>query len=250
MGDASKAVNPPELEASAVVSAVIEEKGSRAVVGYDNSSSSLFVAFRGTENLENWWENIHFEKESPYPAPYDSVEVETGFVNWYGGLLDGVKDALAAAKASFAPDVDAAPLVIAGHSAGGACAALMAFDVLRGGVFDGVKLAGAYTYGCPRVGDAAFVKAYVDLAEAAGAELWRVTHRDDIVPHVPEELMGYMHEPHEAWQKGETDPALTYCADSVDAEDDACSNSCAPLSCTSTADHLSYLGLVQGVNGC
>ena len=107
-----------------------------------------------------------------------------------------------------------------------------------------------YTYGCPRVGDAAFVKAFSDLATSTDADVYRVTHRDDVVPHLPEEALGYLHMPHEMWQADATDPALTDCADSATSEDDACSNSCSPFSCVSKADHLSYLGLVQGINGC
>ena len=73
---------------------------------------------------------------------------------------------------------------------------------------------------------------------------------DDVVPHLPQEDLGYLHTPHEAYQKDEVKPDLTYCADSATKEDDACSNSCYPLGCTSVVDHLSYLGLVQGIGGC
>ena len=55
-----------------------------------------------------------------------------------------------------------------------------------------------------------------------------MTHRDDLVPHLPEEDLGYLHTPHEAYQKDEVKPDLTYCADSATKEDDACSNSCRP----------------------
>ena len=49
-----------------------------------------------------------------------------------------------------------------------------------------------------------------------------MTHRDDVVPHLPQEALGYLHTPHEAYQKDEVKPDLTYCADSATKEDDAC----------------------------
>mmetsp|Transcript_4924 Transcript_4924/g.14501 ORF Transcript_4924/g.14501 Transcript_4924/m.14501 type:complete len:335 (+) Transcript_4924:166-1170(+) len=248
MADADAPLSPAELSATVEVTAVHEHEGARAVIGWDNATKSAWVSFRGTENLENWWDNIQFEKTTPYPAPYDAVAVETGFTKWYGYVLDGVKAALMTTVAEHGGS--SVPLKIYGHSAGGACATLMAFDALRGGVFAGVSLTGVYTYGCPRVGDATFVSTFVELADAAGVEHWRVTHHHDIVPHVPQEDLGYLHLPREAWQEDVTDPTLTTCQDSATAEDDACSNSCAPFSCTSTSDHLSYLGLVQGINGC
>ena len=58
-------VSPPELAATVEVTAVHERFESRAVVGWDNLTESAWVSFRGTENLENWWENIQFEKTAP-----------------------------------------------------------------------------------------------------------------------------------------------------------------------------------------
>jgi hypothetical protein len=45
-----------------------------------------------------------------------------------------------------------------------------------------------YNYGCPRVGNAAFARAY----DTAVPDSWRVTNRLDMVPRVPR-LMGYCH---------------------------------------------------------
>ena len=186
-------------------------------------------------------------KIRPY-ADYKDVAVERGFWRWYNFLKDDVAKALVKAKAKFDPTTTSTPIRFYGHSAGGAVAVLAAFDQLRGNVYNGTQLKGSYTFGCPRVGSASFAKAFTSLL--GDAENWRVTHRDDLVPHLPEEALGYLHTPHEAYQKDEVKPDLTYCADSASHEDDACSNSCYPLGCTSVVDHLSYLGLVQGIGGC
>ena len=74
-------------------------------------------------------------------------------------------------------------LFIAGHSRGGAFAVLAAAAFVKelsqsGG---GPELAGVYTFGQPRVGNAAFVREQ----ERAGVRLVRVVNRDDPVPNIP-----------------------------------------------------------------
>jgi triacylglycerol lipase len=72
-------------------------------------------------------------------------------------------------------------LWLAGHSLGGALATLAAAHVGPDGVH------GLYTYGCPRVGDAAF-------AAALPADChYRFVSGDDWVTTVPPELLGYVH---------------------------------------------------------
>ena len=66
------------------------------------------------------------------------------------------------------------------------------------------------------------------------------------MPHLP----GRPGLPPYAARGRQKDGRPAYCADSATKEDDACSNSCYPLGCTSVVDHLSYLGLVQGIGGC
>jgi len=73
---------------------------------------------------------------------------------------------------------------------------------------------------------------------------YRVTHYYDIVPHVPEEFMGYSHISNEIWYN-EENSEYTICNDKMD-EDDNCSNSCSPTKCTSTSDHLYYLNVTMG----
>ena len=240
---------PAELRKTIIVTKVVDNHATRAVVGWDASDRSLFVSFRGTENDRNWWQDAKFVKIKPYPD-YKDVAVERGFWRWYNFLKADVVKALVKAKAKFDPTTSYAPIRFYGHSAGGAVAVLAAFDQLRGSVYNGTRLIGSYTFGCPRVGSSAFAKAFSSLIDDSKAENWRVTHRDDLVPHLPEEALGYLHTPHEAYQKDEVKPDLIYCADSAEKEDDSCSNSCYPLGCTSVVDHLSYLGLVQGIGGC
>jgi pimeloyl-ACP methyl ester carboxylesterase len=72
-------------------------------------------------------------------------------------------------------------LWLAGHSLGGALATLAAAHVGPGTV------SGLYTYGCPRVGNAAFV------ATLPQHDHWRIVHRDDSITTVPPAWLGYVH---------------------------------------------------------
>lgn len=72
-------------------------------------------------------------------------------------------------------------LWLTGHSLGGALATLAAGHVQPQPVH------GLYTYGCPRVGNQAFVAALPQQSH------YRFVHRDDWVTTVPPELLGYVH---------------------------------------------------------
>jgi triacylglycerol lipase len=72
-------------------------------------------------------------------------------------------------------------LWLTGHSLGGALATLAAAHVGPAAV------QGLYTYGAPRVGDAAFAAALCDQP------CFRVVHRNDWISAVPPELLGYRH---------------------------------------------------------
>jgi len=226
------------------VDSVVEADGGRALVGYDSGQSALFVAYRGSSDIQNWIDNIDAFFTAPYNELSD-VKVEAGFWDEYTSLSGGVKEALAsAATAHGTHDV-----VVTGHSSGGSCATLLAFDIARGATdLTGFSVKSVITFGSPRVGNSEFVSAHAGY----GLNSVRVTHYHDIVPHVPEEFMGYRHVVSEVWYAEDYDAAGSYtiCNDSVDGEDDSCSNSCSPFSCTSTSDHLLYLGQALGADGC
>ncbi|KAH8061247.1 phospholipase [Aureococcus anophagefferens] len=245
VGNASAPLLPSKLAAgSDRILAVVEARGARVVVGAAGDGGSLWVSFRGTENYENWIDNVKFVRVHPYDDDPD-VGVEDGFLRWYEGLKGGVAAALAAA----APGAAArAPVHLVGHSAGGAVATLAAYDFLRGGVFpDALALASHATFGSPRVGNAEFVADF--SARLGDVPSFRVTHADDVIPHLPQTELGFLHVPGELWQANDT-AALVNCDDDDTKEDPTCSNSCAPLRCTSKADHLRYLGEPLGIAGC
>ena len=79
--------------------------------------------------------------------------------------------------------------------------------------------------------------------------MYRITHYYDIVPHTPEELMGFLHLPNEVWYN-ENNTNYKICNDSDEMEDNTCSDSCAPIHCTSTSDHLFYVNIHMGSSYC
>ncbi|CAL8471597.1 g11139 [Coccomyxa elongata] len=78
---------------------------------------------------------------------------------------------------------------VTGHSLGGALATLCSFELAnRRYRHGGEPEITMYNYGSPRVGNAAFARAY----DRSVPDSWRVTNRLDVIPRVPR-LMGYCH---------------------------------------------------------
>lgn len=211
---------------------VINTDDNQAFVGYDSASDSVIVSFRGSSNIENWISNIDAVKTS-----FHGVDVHKGFYEIWEAIKSDVEKAIDGIRSTYS---SSAQVATTGHSLGAALAVLAAFDFESSDLYDVV---GVWTMGCPRVGDSDFVTAY----DKAVATNWRLTHYHDIVPHVPEELLGFHHTSTEVWYN-EANSDYSVCDGS--GEDGDCSNSCSPFSCTSTSDHLDYLGVSMGSGGC
>jgi predicted lipase len=90
-----------------------------------------------------------------------------------------------------------ASILITGHSLGAALATMAAIDIKNK-----IKIAASkitfYTFGSPRVGNQAMAN-YIFHLYPNGA-YQRVTHYNDIVPHVPpREVFGNIHSGNEVW---------------------------------------------------
>lgn len=207
---------------------MIERHGERCLIGYNTEMDSLFVSFRGSVDLLNWLDNVQIQKIKPYDDT--NIEVEKGFYKAYQYLKPDVMHSLNIMKTTYPTK----KLLLTGHSLGAALATLMAFDVLYD--YD-IYL---YTFGSPRVGNQHFVKSFPTTSHT-----YRITHYYDIVPHTPPESFGYQHIPHEIWYT-EDNNMYKICYDNYSKEDIECSDSCAPVHCTSTSDHLNYLHIPMG----
>ena len=209
---------------------VVENKGVRALQGYQKEINSIFTAFRGSSNINNWINNIEIRKISPYND--SKIAVARGFYNEY----QYVKQALLENIYSLSKKYNTNKLLITGHSSGAACATIMVYDINVNN--KDLDMAYFFNFGSPRVGNKNFANSFNNITA------YRITHYYDMVPHIPEEFLGFQHIQREIWyNKDNTNYEI--CKD-TEQEDNSCSNSCAPLHCTSTSDHLNYLNVSMG----
>lgn len=198
-------------------------------VGFDVGTSSVVVAFAGTDplSIQNWIDDLDFFK-TPYPGcEDDGCKVHEGFLATWQSVQTQVRSAVDSMIAAH----PSAALRVTGHSLGGAVAQLCALDLA---VTQGARPTSLTTFGQPRTGNEEFT-AYFE-STLSGLPVWRLTHRKDPVPHLPLEAMGFHHEPTEVFYN-ELNTAYTVCDGS--GEDPACSDQF--YEDVDLYDHLSYL---------
>lgn len=144
-------------------------------------------SFRGTEpdaledikaDLKAWDVDLSAQEGGHWNEQWG--QVHAGFYEAFASLLPQFDQQLEALEGS-----DDA-IWVTGHSLGGALATLMTAYILeqkeRG---RDLELAGAYTFGSPRVGNYAFQSRFTTLAEKYGVRVGRVRNHKDIVTAVP-----------------------------------------------------------------
>lgn len=211
----------------------IIDDDTRIIMAYDEWSQSHFISVRGSSDINNWISNL--DAVFTYPYPDNTIGVHSGLYSEYNkykeqmymfvyGLEYGVK------------------LLLTGHSSGSILVSLLAYDLVNSGLISHSNI-DLYTYGSPRMGNKQFMESFISKNISHS----RITYKHDIVPHLPEEMLGYIHLPHEIWYNKDNEYKI--CHDD-NAEDDSCSNSCSPFKCSSVDDHLNYLGTPIGSGAC
>ncbi|KAL1521472.1 hypothetical protein AB1Y20_021134 [Prymnesium parvum] len=200
--------------------------GMQAFVGM--AAEGIIVAFRGSDNLENWIENLQFSKRSVYPK-CAGCEVHSGFYETWLSVSDGVISEVMRLHALHPKS----KIFLTGHSLGAAVAALCAAELGASSHSLGLPIAAVYNYGQPRVGNAAFASFY----ETGTHVSWRVTHWRDPVPHLPLEFMGFHHLTTEVFYNQDSS-SFQVCDSS--GEDPTCSNRFGIIA-NDISDHLHYL---------
>ncbi|KAJ1976538.1 hypothetical protein H4R34_003948 [Dimargaris verticillata] len=127
-------------------------------------------------------------------------------------------------------------IVLTGHSLGGAQSVLMASFIAQQHS-DWASRLSVYTYGQPRVGNAAFATYYQSLSIPTA----RVVNQHDIVPHIPTKAMGFKHQPFEIWIRPQ-DGVTVACPATVGKESPHCSAG-VPFYKLNVLDHSHYWGI-------
>jgi triacylglycerol lipase len=134
------------------------------------SEDRNIVAFRGTSSTTDWI--------SDAIATQGKYKCVPGVGLSHRGISDiyySTRGQILTALSKLPKDK---PLLITGHSLGGALAALCAVDVADNSAFNHPSV---YTYGAPRVGDPTFAKAFSSKVDQS----FRIHNRFDIVPQLP-----------------------------------------------------------------
>ncbi len=145
-------------------------------------TSKLVVTFRGSQipgNRTDLRHNFRFlPRRVPFEHTPEAVRAHRGFLEKYLSIR---KDLHAIVERSGRPEI-----VLNGHSAGGALAALAYFDLKRS--YPNRRVS-AVTFGMPRV----FNRRGAEIINRRRDRLIRIVNGDDLVPRVPFRVFGYRH---------------------------------------------------------
>ncbi|MBD2254939.1 lipase family protein [Nostoc parmelioides] len=145
----------------------------------------IIVAFRGTNNTEDWKKNLQFSPNSEFCVQDGSgSRVHTGFSKTvHEGWKDFLVDLQYLIKDSF--DEKDWKILLTGHSLGGALAVLTAYRLNSLPEFRS-RVQAVYTYGAPRVGDQTFKNSF-------RVAHYRFEYGNDPIPTLPLMVSGYRH---------------------------------------------------------
>ena len=205
----------------------------KGFVGFDSERGAAVVSFRGTEptKFENWIENLDATHAGfPVQDFRGKGRVHSGFLDAYVQVRMNLTFAIERLSEKYYlhsrtdlrsdnssdsnnnnsrnSDSDKGfPVEITGHSLGGALATIAALDLdswnyanetnNKRMIKRKIDIRNVYTFGSPRVGDFDFAEVY---AERLGFKTYRITHGKDVVPSVPNTLLGYRHVPTEVYE--------------------------------------------------
>ena len=189
----------------------VDDPFTDAQATVEMAGDNIIVAFRGSSAPKDFLQDAEFWMTELMWSDHDTVaEVHHGFLEDFNAInvpvVEQVKKYLSLVTS--AP----AQIYITGHSLGGALAILCALEFAR----QKLPIAGVYTFGGPRVGNAAFRNLYDSSpvgdevtslkSNPAGTSqslltsaptlrdvTFRVVNQNDIVPRTPGVLLGYHH---------------------------------------------------------
>lgn len=173
-----------QLAAAAYQHTTFENVTTDTQVCLFRNGDTIYVAFPGSKSAQDWLNNLKFGMTALAYGRHEAAQpcaeqVHRGFLSTYNSVRTGLLDRVAVMCAA-----GAAKIVLIGHSLGATLAKLAARDLLGAGR----TVAAVYSFGCPRVGNAAFARHYNLLL---GAVTYDFVCEGDPVPLVPTLLMRY-----------------------------------------------------------
>ena len=157
---------------------------------YGETEQAAILVFRGTLPLQangrprqilgDWLNNTRTALVDGLPLGVPG-EIHEGYAESLANLWDspgglaGLLERMAWAHSK------GRPLLVTGHSKGGALAVLAALKLANLGAAE-LTPASVVSFGAPRAGNPLFAAAY---ESALGERTWRFENRDDLVPHLP-----------------------------------------------------------------
>lgn len=194
-------------------------------IGYHSTKKIIGVVIRGSSSVMNWLDDFEVKQ-----VPYDTwvecgCKVHNGFYKSALGVTNKTIETVGILKKRF-PGFQ---ILVTGHSYGASCSELIGMELVKAGY--PVQM---YNYGEPRVGDGL----YAGFVNKKIPQLFRTTHSQDMVPHVPPtEGLNYAHSCREIFE--DVTGKINLC-DQTNCEDPKCSAQY-KLYQTNTVDHLTYL---------
>jgi len=225
-----------------VIELIVDVKNClQAYVGFARDMNAVIVVFRGTQenSIQNWIEDLFWKQlDLDYPG-MPEAKVHSGFYSAYHNttMRDRVMRGIKNTRKLYG-DI---PIMVTGHSMGGAMASFCALDLIVNVGFKDVSL---MTFGQPRIGNAIFASNFKRYLPNA----IRLINAHDIVPHLPPYYhyfpqKTYHHFPREVWIHNVGLGSLVYSIEEIcddSGEDPTCSRS---VSGNSVHDHVHYLGI-------
>lgn len=146
----------------------------------------MVLAFRGSQEIRDWYTNFNTQlrnftirKAGKTTLSSYKGSVHTGFFLGWASIEKAVLAQIQRwEKVSEKKGQKLPPLLITGHSLGGALATMAAASLHE----NGIDVAGLYTFGQPRVGDLRFTR---QLNRNLENKVFRFVNNNDVVPHIP-----------------------------------------------------------------
>lgn len=154
-------------------------------------SWAYVILFRGTEpdKWRDWQTDLMIRKKVvPYGNTASKIRMHSGFLQAYKSVRDQVHDTVRSRVCDYKP------IVVVGHSLGGAlttpCVVDLQYHMMPGGdLYEHRRILHWMSFGAPRVGNAAFCRSF-RIRCGRGFRFWGWW---DIVVKLPPWLFGYRH---------------------------------------------------------